>query len=423
MATKTIGSAVGRDYAVPADWFAAIPATLTANEVGNLYNDSEFIFTSTQSYSGKTVGAFTITLQPAAGQGFADTKANVGWKLSYVATQGVAFKCTAGYVNNLVYNLQAGMTVQGIQVKTTAANSSAGAVEQAAAAFKNCIFDDNHPSYVFRLNPGTGINCLAISRGGGIGVHLNYGSAAYNCTAVVPAGGVVATNGIYGANNANTVVNCASFGFTNAFAFVTAWSVGSNYNAASDATAPGANSQQSKLFANQFVSTTDDFRLKALADCIDRGNTDATNAPADIVGTTRGVGLLGDIGVWEYVAAGVSGTLASTLGAITAALSGTTTIVGSISAALANTTASISGTVTDPGALNASLGNVTGSITGSTSTTGVLASTLDAIVGAVIGTTTVVGSMASTLADVVGAFYQTITTTLSDWFHIKRRRR
>jgi hypothetical protein len=125
------------------------------------------------------------------------------------------------------------------------------------------------------------------------------------------------------------------------------------------------------------------------------------------------------------VAAGgaVSGTLASTLGAITAALSGTTAIVGSISSALANTTAAINGTVTDPGALNASLGNVTGNISGSTSTTGVLASTLDAIVGAITGTTTVVGSMASTLADVVGAFYQTITTTLADWFHIKRRRR
>lgn len=308
MATKTIGSAVGRDYANVVDWFAGIPATVLENEVGALYNDSENVLTAVVIFSGKTPGAFSISLSPAAGQGFADSKNNPGFKLSYVASQGVAFSSATGYMSPLFTLNQAKMSITGIQIKTTAANS--GCIEHinansSTSYLKNIIADSNGAAggsrYPIRLSGGKAINCLAIVRNGSTNaIPTEYGAVVLNCTAVVVAGS--STDGITeGGGTNNTVNNSAAFGFTNSFS--SGWDASSNYNIAADTTAPGANSLQSKTFANQFVSTTDDFRLKAGSDCIGAGNTDATDAPEDIVGTTRGTTTSGDIGAWEYVAA------------------------------------------------------------------------------------------------------------------------
>jgi hypothetical protein len=347
MATKTIGSAAGRDYATVGAWFAAIPATLTANEIGLVYNDSEFILTAQSVFGGKTVGSFTITLQPATGQGFADSKANAGFKLGYVPSQGAAFSSVTSYIAGMIYLSQAGMTIQGLQFKTTAGNSfTAYHNGNAGAVYKNCIFDgagitgNTTYSGVVRISGGTLINSLVVARGAVPQVlTIEYGAVITNVTVVAASG--TPGQGVAAGAGTNTVTNTTSFGCATAF-IGTSFTAASNYNINDGTTAPGANSLQSKLFANQFVTTTDDFRLKAGADCIAKGYTDATNAPLDIVGTTRGLTTLGSIGAWEYVAASAptlatatsnNATSAASL-TIATALATNTTNAASSSAAL-----------------------------------------------------------------------------------------
>lgn len=316
MSLDSIGSAGGRDFANLADWFAAIPGTLAEPEIGEVYNDSLFTLTATMDFTGKTVGAFSITLRPATGQGFADSASGGGFKLDFNQTQGAAFSETTGYLNPMIRQRQAGMTIQGLQFRTTTGNSGTFQCD-VNAVLKNCIIDGNGNTNVASratlVIDGTVINCLIIHRNNtdNYTTVIEYGGKAINCTAVRPSG--LSANGIgfrEAGGTTNIVDNCAAFNFTTSFT-ASGWDSSSDYNCADDANAPGSNSQQSKTYANQFVSTTDDWRLKAGADCINHGNTDATNAPADIVGTTRGATTLGDIGCWEFVGAAVTGIAAT----------------------------------------------------------------------------------------------------------------
>lgn len=325
MSTDSIGSA-GRNWANLADWFAAIPATLTEDEVGEVYNDSLFTMTAKMDFSGKTPGAFSIILRAATGQGFADSASGGGFKLDFIQSQGAAFSSSTGYMDPLITLNQAKMSIQGLQFRVTTTNSAAMGSDPggptATAFIKNCILDAAGNSAApnraaLYLSNARAINCLAIQRGNNDSyiVPMQYGGEAINVTAVRPSGLSANGTGFRRGGGTNIVKNCVAFNCTTPFT-TSGWDASSNYNCSSDANAPGANSQQSKTYANQFVSTTDDWRLKSGSDCIDHGNTDATNAPADIVGTTRGTTTLGDIGCWEYVAAAADNIYNPTTGVI-----------------------------------------------------------------------------------------------------------
>ncbi len=303
MATKSIGSA-GRDYATIADWVASLPGTLTENEIGELYNDSLFTISGPIQITGITVGAFTITLRPAAGQGFKDYAAsNPAFKFQYDQAQGAAIFCSDGLYNPAIIATQGGLTIQGIQLKTTASSTNLLTLTSGAVA-RDCILDGAYNGSAIQLDSSSStklINCLCVQRHAsftGVFILLQSSAQAINCTVVKPSGVAASGKGMQ-ANYGGLAKNCIVMGFSTSF-HTSGWDGGSDYNLADDANAPGANSQQSKTYANQFVSGTDNWSLKAGADAIDHGNTDATNAPTDVVGKTRPATTLGDIGAREY---------------------------------------------------------------------------------------------------------------------------
>ena len=104
-------------------------------------------------------------------------------------------------------------------------------------------------------------------------------------------------------------VNCAVFGFTDGWETSTGASyTGSDYNATDDTTVPvGSNNVTSLTFADQFESTTNDFRAVDTGD-LQAGTPDATNSPDDISGLTRDA-TTPWIGCWEVEGAAPSGGL------------------------------------------------------------------------------------------------------------------
>src|SRR5690242_21166626 len=90
MATSSIGTGGGRTYSTIQAWENALPGTLSANEIGECYNDSEFAPASQIDISGTTPGSFRITLTAAATQSFSD--AGSGVALKYNQSNGVAIR-------------------------------------------------------------------------------------------------------------------------------------------------------------------------------------------------------------------------------------------------------------------------------------------------------------------------------------------
>lgn len=100
---------------------------------------------------------------------------------------------------------------------------------------------------------------------------------------------------------------------------------------------------------------------------------------------------------------GISGSLSTTLGAVTATATGTVSIAGSLSSTLGAVTASATGAVAIAGAATATLGAVTASATGTLALSGALSSTLGAVTASATGALDIAGSLSSTLGAVTVA--------------------
>ncbi len=301
MSTDSIGSGGGRDWSNVADWWAAIPATLTENEVGELYNDSEVTVTSAYVLSGKTAGPFTINLRPAAGQGFKDSTGNPSFKLSYQPTLGVAFKCSTDYAQ--IFNLNnAKTTLSGLQMKHTSSSATANCITFSGAdqPLKDCITDQVHA-----LSSSV-VNCLILHRRNiGSAIDISYGRRALACTIVGLGGSSGPGVKHIGGGAQETLKNTIIVGYTVAIESPgdSGFTAESDNNAIdTNDTIVGANSIKNIVPANVFISTTDDFRLKAGAVTIGAGVPDGTNYPNDIVGTARGAQV--DIGCYEFAGGG-----------------------------------------------------------------------------------------------------------------------
>ena len=123
MATRSIGSAGGRDYSSMQAWEDALPGTLTEDEIGELYNDSDsFVSSGTiLDISGHT-GSFWCRLRPATGQGFkdhADVRTN---PLRYNRSNGVGLRSTGEFAVFIEVN-QPRFEMSGLQIKMDTNNS------------------------------------------------------------------------------------------------------------------------------------------------------------------------------------------------------------------------------------------------------------------------------------------------------------
>lgn len=311
MATiETIGT-TGRDFSTIQAWEDAIPATPTGGYEGHCYNDSEF--TAGVVIDGHTTSAANyILLTAAAGQSFqdhADVRTN---PLFYDQTKGVGIAANP-FAESVVHLKDEHTRITRLQIKRNGSSYSVEVAESdsllTGAEFRDCIIqkdqEDDGGILIIRSNAAA-YNCVLIDNGGGDTEALAVTSTTVKNITVVRATGLASGGtgaiGLYSA----TLENVAVFGFATAFSG--SFHASCDFNATDAATATGGSNDLTSLtYADQFESTTGDFRLKTGSDLIDAGNTDATNAPNDISGTARGTTTDGDIGAWEFVDEGGGG--------------------------------------------------------------------------------------------------------------------
>ena len=277
---------------------AAFGGTECANRVANdeyiiieVYNDDglSIIGGNTQLVAGTSIN--TVTLQPAYGHDYSATDFG-STALKYDPTLGAALETVSGFGILLSLANDAYLTVNNMQLKCADSNGRMVYTGDGNTVFNNCLIVDN--------GQGDGAapqfnNCLII-RDANLtkpGLHLNF-AFANQCTVVVPSD-LTHTGDLIGLGGTSTVNECAAFGGGTAYSNVA--QADSDYNAADDATGPGANALNSLVFADQFEntnSTTQDWRRKTGNDLdgaglggIDVGFTIPSAIPAPLPSITN----------------------------------------------------------------------------------------------------------------------------------------
>jgi hypothetical protein len=369
--TKTIGSAAGRDYSTIQAFIDSIPADLVAagfSYTGLVYNDSEFNDTTgkVNIASKNTDSSHFITLMCGPGQSFSTNPNRANNALWYNQANGVAIHTTTNSATAI--NCTVPYTViDGFQVNATGTSSTAITANATGVMVKNCIFagyGPNAPSYglVNVAGGATMQDCLVLCTQSGAcsGVKVT-GATLINCTIAKPSqfslGASEKSQAIYLNYNTNVVKNCALFGFANNDMVPNNFSA-SDYNASDWSQAPGGTAASHNLlnlvYANQFVSTTSDFRLKTGSDLIAKGiNLQATYQVTDIIGTTRQAS-------WDI------GAYASIVPATALAMTGPT--LGQVNQASTNFTVSANGQVSGSVTVTPSDGGKGGTFTPSSFT-------------------------------------------------------
>lgn len=318
---KSIGSAAGRDFATIQAWVNSIPIDLVADGnayVGELYNDSEFstLTTGKVSISGQTTDAtHNITLRCAAGHSFRHHPNRANNPLWYNQAYGVGISGPGSNVSGtqVIFVSTPYTVIDGLQVMTTGANQGYPLTAVGTGiVVKNCILIGSAaepPTYAHTVINGGALiyNCLlacnVTSRSSALSLSTG---TAINCTVVRPTTFTSAySDGILQNYGTNLVKNCAIFGFpTGAGNSQNSFQSGTDYNATDRASglAPGGTNATHNLtsvvYADQFVNTVSDFRLKAGNALQDKGvNLAVTYAAEDILATTRQ--SLWDIGAYE----------------------------------------------------------------------------------------------------------------------------
>lgn len=318
---KSIGSAAGRDYSNIQAFIDSIPTDLVADGnayVGEVYNDSEItsLTTGKITITGKTTDAtHNITLRCAAGHSFRDHATRATNPLWYNQGYGVGIKLAPTSGGSQVINVTVPYTViDGLQIMTTGANWIYGVVASGAGiVIRNCIFvtiSAEAPTFGANIiNSGALMhNCLVVvnctSRCAGVQVS---NGTVESCTIVRPTGFTSAySDGILLNYNTNVAKNCAIFGFPVGANNSMNGFVNSDYNgtdrAAGQYGAPGGTNATHNVtglvYADQFVSTVNDFRLKSGSGLINVGfNMAGSLGSADILNNIRSTSW--DIGAYE----------------------------------------------------------------------------------------------------------------------------
>ena len=313
MATKTIGSGGGRDYANIAAWITYLQGigTLTEPEIGELYNDSEFsVAGPIANFTGFTPSASNyVELRAASGQGFKDHASAATNPLRYDQSKGVGLKCTGNFDTAIIINVSY-VRLTGLQVTHTTAESRNCLVVNSSGLtgiqITRCLFDKaaGTTGSVATIPAGTVETSVFVQRqsAGGDGIAVNFpGTVSFNgCTIVRPSDITAGGNGIYADQDPVPVTNCAIFGFSNDVNDDTRFS--GNNNASDVAIGFGTSNQASLAYSSQFENTTSaslDLRAKSGGGLINNGTGSAT----DIIGQAVSGGTK-DIGAWEFQSGG-----------------------------------------------------------------------------------------------------------------------
>jgi hypothetical protein len=311
MATKSIGT-TGRDYATMALWASYVNAlSLSAPELGEVYNDGTITDTAGVTLGGWTGGSVTntVTLRPASGQGIRDHANKLTNALRFNQSNGVAF--TNSLYSGTVLTLSgAFLTLDGLQWKSTGSNNTGINASSATVTITNCILQNDTAGsgrVISFNNTGSIENTLIIATGASSGGGIECASVSPTITGcTVVKLGTASGTGIRRYSSGSPVVkNTAVIGWTTDYSGT--FSASSTNNATDKGAFGGTNvstSGQVSIGSSDFEnlsSGTADLRIKAgSTKLIDTGAT--AGSGVDIVNTTRGATY--DIGVWEYTAGG-----------------------------------------------------------------------------------------------------------------------
>jgi hypothetical protein len=296
----TIGTGGTRDYtSIQAAW-NALPSTFANDYIFECYNDGMLAGLNLAS-SSKTMGSFTLTIRPAAGQGFADHASSATNPLWFNQTKGVAFEVSA-FLSQVFDLSTAGNAIylSGLQIRNSHSGRAVLGTANLPVYADNCILEGaagaGNNGEVFQFGGVT--NCLVVTRStdgdGIVGDAFHYWR---NNTVVAPNGST--GRGLrHEFPFTNLVAGNAVFGFATAFQGSN-WSGSSSHNATDTGTTVGSSGLTSLTFASQFVSVTNDFRVKSGSSLINAGVYHADIDP-DIAGKTRHA-TTPTIGAWEFV--------------------------------------------------------------------------------------------------------------------------
>jgi hypothetical protein len=405
--TSTIGT--GGDYTTLQAWEDAAPANLVTDDKvwrGECKNQTFSGSAVMLTMSGSTSDATRYKeITTEAGASFRDNASVQTNALRYNTANGAAITSSVGYSQTISAN-EAFCRVTGLQITNSVANSAVVRSNSADVTVNFCILETatsaTSPDVIaFGAVRSKLLNSLIVKRAGTGRISDFFTSTTVvNCTFVAPSDKTKSSSAVRVAYPSGAVFkNCAFFGVTDI-----GTTTGTTYTTCltDDATPPTGCTTiaYDTSTGSGFEATTDaarDFRIKTTSAMIAAGTVDATNAPIDIAGTTRGAA--NDVGCWEFVAAAgnVTGTFASTLAGV--ALAGT-------------------GSVTNEGAFASTLDGVSLAASGSVGAapTGTFASTLSGVTLAAAGTITNVGSFATTLGGVTLAASGTVAPHVTGTF-------
>lgn len=315
MATHSIGSA-GRDFPNPQAWADSLLVALSADEIGECYNDSEFVSATTFFNIVGHTGAFWIRLRCATGQSFQDNAGVRTNPLKYDSTKGVAFRSSVSY-NELFQNDQPRSEIRGFQIKglqnCILINGATNGNAQ-PSLYKDLILEGSRAGQPqLKIYGSTAVvanaNLFVFSNTGN-GFKLSNGAKAIGCAVIRTTDQPSAGIGFDNEYSNNIMQSCSVFGFSTVAANggTTGWDVtNSKFNATDSVSGlPGTNNQYSVTF-NQFTPFTNNsvsgVNLIPIAatSLISNGFYDSTNAPNDITGRARSVSTP-TIGPWEVIA-------------------------------------------------------------------------------------------------------------------------
>jgi hypothetical protein len=317
---KTIGSS-GQDFTTPQLWINSLANLnlVTADQIqqGQLDNE-EFLaagvvadFTALAGLISDATHYVELTTKPGAS--FRDNANVRTYALYYNSSNGAALRSTSG---NTVHLNDAAIRLTGLQISGDTGSSTSIFSDAVGAGHpqivSGCIIQgtevqlQNNAAVTFNNSllinlTGTFNRALVVS---GVGPYnFNF------CTIVLPTG--VTSTAIIDCSNVTTTVNLENDAVFGASSSITSRSGSATITyttCANELGSPPAGVTQ-MTFANQFVSTTNDFRQKAGAGLRGAGTADATNGAHDISGLARPQGSNWDIGAWEVAASGGGGMI------------------------------------------------------------------------------------------------------------------
>ena len=307
---STIGS--GGDYSTLQAWEDAAAANLvTADEVweGRLISASTNISgTGVQlTVSGSTTDATRYKhLTTAPGASFRDHVDALTNPLRFDSAKGASIESTTYYLYAINVTEQ-NFHLSNLQVRDVN-GTQAGAIFSNAngIVLENSIFEGTitgSGNGVVSIRAAVARNCLFIQRRASAATYIAFSDgvcAFYNCTFAVPSDLPAATNGIRNEYGSLTIRNCGVFGAT-ADVSLGGGSTLSATTCYTDDASPSTGFT-TLAYSGAFENTADatrDFRIPSTSGLKDVGTTDATNAPTDIIGTSRPQGAGYDVGCWE----------------------------------------------------------------------------------------------------------------------------